>query len=276
MVLVMARLPASQSRAPAPICARTATRPFSRLPPSARLPPLPQRHSQLNASLRASQAAITSGRQLCLAPCRGLASRTSKAAVLATSTTEVQSIKDELTTLLEGEERGIFGIKSGKRQQIHELVEQLEALNPQPQTMANPECVAGKWEVLYSTIKITGSKRTKLGLREFVKISDMRQSIDIGSRTADNEVQFSVMGLGDFAGTLSILASWEVASHSRVDIKFVKSTLEPPQLQKIFEMTYDILLEIFNPEGWLDITYVDATHRVGRDDKGNLFLLERC
>ena len=28
-------------------------------------------------------------------------------------------------------------------------------------------------------------------------------------------------------------------------------------------------------QGWLDITYLDDTHRVGRDDKGNLFYLER-
>lgn len=36
-----------------------------------------------------------------------------------------------------------------------------------------------------------------------------------------------------------------------------------------------LLLSIFNPEGWLDITYVDGTLRCGRDDKGHLFVLER-
>lgn len=49
----------------------------------------------------------------------------------------------------------------------------------------------------------------------------------------------------------------------------------PPQLQKLFEANYDLLLSIFNPEGYLDITYVDDQHRVGRDDKGNVFLLQR-
>ena len=38
-------------------------------------------------------------------------------------------------------------------------------------------------------------------------------------------------------------------------------------------------LEVMPPslplQGWLDITYLDDTHRVGRDDKGNLFYLER-
>lgn len=50
----------------------------------------------------------------------------------------------------------------------------------------------------------------------------------------------------------------------------------PDQLQRLFEKNYDLLLSIFNPQGWLDITYVDASHRVGRDDKGNVFYLVRA
>lgn len=49
----------------------------------------------------------------------------------------------------------------------------------------------------------------------------------------------------------------------------------PSQLQQIFQANYDLLLSIFNPEGWLDITFVDDQMRVGRDDKGNIFVLER-
>ena len=50
---------------------------------------------------------------------------------------------------------------------------------------------------------------------------------------------------------------------------------EPKQLQALFEQNFDLLLSIFNPEGFLDITFLDALHRIGRDDKGNVFLLER-
>lgn len=50
----------------------------------------------------------------------------------------------------------------------------------------------------------------------------------------------------------------------------------PKQLQQIFEQNFDLLLSIFNPDGWLDLTYVDEELRVGRDDKGNIFVLERC
>lgn len=50
----------------------------------------------------------------------------------------------------------------------------------------------------------------------------------------------------------------------------------PDQLQQLFKQNYELLLSIFNPEGWLEITYVDDELRVGRDDKGNIFVLERA
>jgi hypothetical protein len=50
---------------------------------------------------------------------------------------------------------------------------------------------------------------------------------------------------------------------------------EPLPLEQLFKQNYDLLLSIFNPEGWLDITYVDQDMRVGRDDKGNIYVLER-
>ncbi|DBB08586.1 TPA: Fibrillin protein 5 [Trebouxia sp. C0006] len=49
----------------------------------------------------------------------------------------------------------------------------------------------------------------------------------------------------------------------------------PKALERLFASNYDLLLSIFNPEGWLDITYVDDTHRIGRDDKDNVFYLQR-
>ncbi|XLS74445.1 hypothetical protein HN51_031310 [Arachis hypogaea] len=43
----------------------------------------------------------------------------------------------------------------------------------------------------------------------------------------------------------------------------------------VFRKNYNLLLGIFNPEGWLEITYVDDTMRIGRDNKGNIFVLEK-
>lgn len=49
----------------------------------------------------------------------------------------------------------------------------------------------------------------------------------------------------------------------------------PAKLQSLFDANFDLLLSIFNPEGHLDITYCDQDLRVGRDDKGHIFVLER-
>ena len=118
-------------------------------------------------------------------------------------------------------------------------------------------------------------RKTKLGLREFVRLGDFVQRIDVAASLAVNEVTFVVAGLGALRGALTVEASFSPASDARVDITFQRATLAPPQLETLFRANYALLLSIFNPDGWLDVTYVDAELRVGRDDKGNIFVLER-
>jgi len=158
---------------------------------------------------------------------------------------------------------------------VERLLELLEAKNPSPRPTDDLDKVKGEWKLVYSTISILGSKRTKLGLRDFIALGDFVQIIDVDQRKAVNRVGFSVAGLGMLSGSFTIEASYTIASPSRVDIQFESSRLVPEQLLSLFQKNYDLLLSIFNPEGWLEITYVDDTLRVGRDDKGNIFLVER-
>ena len=90
-----------------------------------------------------------------------------------------------------------------------------------------------------------------------------------------NIVGFDILLFGKFKGSLTIEAKYQAVSPCRVAITLEKAMLVPHHFQRLFEKNYDLLLSIFNPEGWLDITYVDAEHRIGRDDKGNVFVLER-
>ncbi|KAL5175761.1 putative plastid-lipid-associated protein 7, chloroplastic [Glycine soja] len=131
--------------------------------------------------------------------------------------------KRELYQAVEGINRGIFGIPSTKKSEIESLVKQLESLNPTPFPTLELEKVAGCWRLVYSTISILGSKRTKLGLRDFISLDDFFQSIDISKR---------------------------------VDINFENSTITPDRLMNVFRKNYDLLLGVFNPEGWLEITQV--------------------
>ncbi|XP_039064581.1 fibrillin protein 5 homolog [Hibiscus syriacus] len=151
-------------------------------------------------------------------------------------------LKSQLLQQLQGINRGIFGVASSKKSDIEALVKLLESQNPTPDPTLNLEKVGGCWKLVYSSITILGSKRTMLGLRDFITLGEFFQTIDI---------------------------------QKRVDIRYDNSTITPDQLMNVFPKNYDLLLGIFNPEGWLEITYVDDTMRIGRDDKGNLFILQR-
>lgn len=184
-------------------------------------------------------------------------------------------LKTQLFQEVNGINRGIFGVPSSKKSDIETLVKLLESQNPTPDPTWNLDKVGGCWKLVYSTITILGSKRTKLGLRDFITLGDFLQTIDVDKSKAVNVINFNARGLSLLNGKLTIEASFKIASNSRVDIKYDNSTITPDQLMNVFRKNYDLLLAIFNPEGWLDITYVDDTMRIGRDDKGNIFILER-
>ncbi|KAK3024941.1 hypothetical protein RJ639_042945 [Escallonia herrerae] len=194
---------------------------------------------------------------------------------IAREESRVEQIKADLYEALQGINRGIFGVPSAKKSEIEDLVELLESQNPLPDPTLHLEKVGGCWKLVYSTITILGSKRTKLGLRDFITLGDSLQIIDVAEGKAVNVIKFNARGLNLFNGRLTIEASFKIASKSRVDISYNSSTITPEQLMNLFRKNYDLLLGIFNPEGWLEITYVDDSLRIGRDDKGNIFILER-
>ncbi|GAV62143.1 PAP_fibrillin domain-containing protein [Cephalotus follicularis] len=187
----------------------------------------------------------------------------------------LEQIKADLYQAVKDINKGIFGVSSAKKSEIESLVKQLESQNPTPCPTSNLDKVGGCWKLVYSTITILGSKRTKLGLRDFITLGDFFQTIDVAKSKAVNVIEFNVKGLNLLKGQLTIEASFKIASKSRVDISYDHSRITPDQLMYMFRNNYDLLLGIFNPEGWLELSYVDGTMRIGRDDKGNVFILEK-
>ncbi|GLI69278.1 hypothetical protein VaNZ11_013854 [Volvox africanus] len=196
----------------------------------------------------------------------------------------IDQVKTQLLSELMGLDKGIFGAPAAKKARILALIGDLEKQNTQTAPTANLEALAGDWQLLYSTITITGAKRTKLGLREFVRLGEFTQHIDTTNNLAVNRIEFSVSGLSAIKGSLTIRATYQVDSEQRVAITYLDSALNPAQFQNIFEANLNLLLSIFNPEGHLDITYLDVEGaaggpfgcwRVGRDNKDNVFLLKR-
>ncbi|XP_057732113.1 fibrillin protein 5 homolog [Arachis stenosperma] len=184
--------------------------------------------------------------------------------------------KRELYQAVEGINRGIFGLPSAKKFEIESLVQQLKSQNPTPEPTLELDKVAGYWRLVYSTITILGSKRTKIGLRDFISLDEFFSIDSKMESKAVNVVEFSAKELSLLSGQLSIEASFKIASATvkalpsclRVDINFESSTITLDQLMHVFRKNYNLLLGIFNPEGWLEITYVGDTIRIGRDNKG--------
>ncbi|PHT31862.1 putative plastid-lipid-associated protein 7, chloroplastic [Capsicum baccatum] len=102
--------------------------------------------------------------------------------------TASSQVKIQLYDVLQGINRGIFGVSSEKKSEIEELVRQLESQNPTPEPTLSLDKVAGNWKLIYSTISILGSKRTKLGLRDFIALGDLYQNIDTSERYLDEYV----------------------------------------------------------------------------------------
>ncbi|KFK25274.1 hypothetical protein AALP_AA8G090800 [Arabis alpina] len=187
----------------------------------------------------------------------------------------VTQIKQDLYEALKGINRGIFGVKSEKKTEIEELVNLLECRNPTPEPTRELDKIGGCWKLIYSTITVLGSKRTKLGLRSFVSLGDLLQQIDIAQGKTVHVLKFDVRGLNLHDGEFRIVASFKITSKSSVEITYESSTIVPEQLMNIFRKNMNLLLGIFNPEGLFEISYLDEDLQVGRDGKGNVFVLER-
>ncbi|KAJ8909077.1 hypothetical protein NDN08_005774 [Rhodosorus marinus] len=179
---------------------------------------------------------------------------------------------------LAGPDRGIFGMEGEHRDRVHELLAEVERMTPHPEpTSVIDSVVAGDWRVLYTSLTILGARRTKLALSTskkpgLVELGHIYQSIQPESKVATNKVEFSVMKV---SGTFTVTATYEVESDTRVGVTFQNSELMPAMLEKLLGQNLGLLTEIFNPEGHLDITFVDDTLRIGRDHKDNIFVLER-
>jgi len=196
-----------------------------------------------------------------------------------------QSRRDQLRKLIEeraGEDRGIFGIDAEYRQEIDEAVRVLEMEMDTEATLRSPH-LDGPWRLIYTTLTILGSRRIKLGLasangnrKGFVQLGELTQ--EITSAKAFNVVRFQALG-GLFLseGKLELACAYKPVGPRRVEVETESWSLNPEKLEQLLgKDRVKLLLRIFRPDGWLDVTYVDDTIRIGRDHKGELFVLERA
>lgn len=193
------------------------------------------------------------------------------------ATSSVTKLLDDIATMA-GAERGIFGMPEENRNALEDSIQAVEALAPSNPTAHNARVTAGAWRLVYTTLIVLGRRRARLAIATgtksgLVSLGEFIQTVDADAGHTANIVHFSVMGMT--SGTFTVRATYDVVSDRRVNVVMTGTELEPQKLRKLLGENEGLLLQIFNPEGFLDLTYVDESIRIGRDDKEQVFVLKK-
>lgn len=190
--------------------------------------------------------------------------------------------KENLLRELADKNRGINATETDK-QFIRSLVAQLEERNPNPKPLEVPELLEGNWRLLYTTSK------ELLGLNNIplFKLGEIYQCIRVRDAKIYNIAEIS--GLPLLEGIVSVAARFEPVGDRRVNVRFERAISGLQRLisykspnsfieriesgQKFAAIDFQITAR--EQRGWLDITYLDETMRLGRGNEGSIFVLDK-
>jgi hypothetical protein len=191
-------------------------------------------------------------------------------------------IKSELLEAIAATNRGLLANEVDKINILY-LVEKLEDHNPTPKPVEATELLEGDWRLLYTT------SRELLGLDRFplLQLGQIYQCIRTNQAKVYNIAE--IVGLPFLEGLVSVVATFEVVSERRVNVKFERSILG---LQRVISyrspssfinkieqgkkfLPLDFPIPNREQNGWLDITYLDEDLRIGRGNEGSVFVLSK-
>ncbi|GAQ81050.1 hypothetical protein KFL_000690280 [Klebsormidium nitens] len=219
---------------------------------------------------------------------RQAAARASSSAKVSTSgssgSAAPQSLQEQKAAIL----KVVANTNRGKnttawqRRQILDLIESVEPQNPTPDPIRSP-LISGTWSLLYTAS--TKEEFTYAGTEEGpflarvkpaafgqVRSKGSTQIIQSDTGHVDNIAEFSVFGK---PGSLTITGSFVPAAPLpdrgavRIDVRFESFRL------KLGWISLRVPLGWVNPTGWIDTTYLDSELRIGRGDKGSVFVTVR-
>ncbi len=201
--------------------------------------------------------------------------------------------KGDLLRILTGKNRGI-ATSNTEKQAILAAIAQVESCNPNPNPFDCAQLLDGNWRLLYTT------SRELLGINNLplFKLGEVYQCI----RIKDNKIYniAEVSGLPLLEGIISVAASYEPTSQCRVCVKFDRAITglqrfigyqSPSQFIQQIESGKKFAAIDFqlksrqspqadgveaNRRGWLDVTYLDETLRIGRGNEGSVFVLDKA
>ncbi len=190
--------------------------------------------------------------------------------------------KAKLLEAIAGKNRGLLATQVDK-QAILVALTQLEERNPNPKPFEALDLLEGNWRLLYTS----SDELLRIDNFPLLKLGQIYQCI----RAKDSRVYniAEVYGLPYLEGLVSVAASFEVLSKIRVQVKFERSIIG---LQRLvgYESPNEFIRQIENgkkfpaidfninsndQQGWLDITYLDQDLRIGRGNKGSVFVLTK-
>ena len=164
-----------------------------------------------------------------------------------------------------------------RRRAVAAAVAQLEATNPTPAPTSSP-LLAGEWALLWTgpADPTDAAWERRSGGLEGPVLAALKpvgallglsggavvQTIDTAAGVAHNVARFKLFGRD---GELDVRGVVTVASPTRVDVTFDQFSLGPLRIP----------LTAISPRGWIETTYLDDRVRVGRGDKGSLFVTAR-
>lgn len=192
------------------------------------------------------------------------------------------SKKAELLEAIAGKNRGLLANEIDNVR-VLSAIQQLEDTNPTRKPLEAKNLLQGDWRLLYTTSK------SILGLDRFplLTLGEIYQCIRVSEAKVYNIAE--IVGLPMLEGLVSVAATFEPVSESRVNVIFERSIIG---LQKFFSyntpkkfiqqiesgkkfLPLDFKITRSEQKGWLEITYLDEDMRIGRGNEGNVFVLTK-
>ncbi len=191
--------------------------------------------------------------------------------------------KTDLLDAIAPTNRGLLAIPEQK-EDILSKVARLEERNPTSNPLAATDLLNGNWQLLYTTsAELLGIDRFPL-----LGLGNIYQCVRMEQQRIYNLAEIRA-ALG---GLVSVTATFEAVSENRVNVRFdraifgLQSTLgyqNPNQFIEAMQHTdkfnllrgIDFAVSSNREPGWLEVTYLDSTMRIGRGNQGSVFVLRK-
>lgn len=191
--------------------------------------------------------------------------------------------KTDLLDAIAPTNRGLLAAPEQK-EDILNKVARLETCNPTPMPLQATDLLNGNWQLLYTTsTELLGIDRFPL-----LALGNIYQCVRMEQQRIYNLAEIRA-ALG---GLVSVTATFEIASKQRVNVRFdraifgLQSTLgyeSPNQFIEAMQQTpkfnwlkgIDFTVNSTRSPGWLEITYLDQSMRIGRGNQGSVFVLRK-